>query len=588
MGIEKFRGIATNMMRKNSSNYEHVDGEEGPDILAMDLNCIVYWSIDEIHDPEKSETLTCNTEEFEKLIVVKTLETINEIVGAIKPKVLILALDGVPPLAKIMNQRVRRLESSSKIIVNSSNDVIFSPAWIAPNSSLIQSLDVELKGNLPEADLVVYSGPNTPGEGEHKIFPTINYICHDEAMKRKFNVKKIYVFGNDNDLFLLSALFLANFNKSAPEVCLYDDFSTKNAEGKRVFKEAGDIKFSNINQFLVSVTNDKDEYSAPGKNRLEKMLTFIALSCLLGNDFIPRIGLTIINGANVVQNLFKMILKSARDAKGSLIADINENFPIKAKEDTMPYIIIPTDKANMLVAMINLAEKISTLPGTDVSYDDERARLVQLSTGNGVATYDSNSIALAASVDYFRMIDNVLSYYASSCCVIPATLTSTAKFTMPHEYYGYYFPPPTVNYLCAGLQILVVIETDGLEKYPRSVSALVNFSMANIDYKGELEKEQFLHPDLHGALIFPRCLAEKSAKKVPMSCLDIPEKYDPFFPLKIADGVNPSIFPGQYLAEFINYRGSGLKGIVDELVVTERKTTVKEDIGNYVPDALAN
>ena len=72
MGIEKFRGIATNMMRKNSSNYEHVDGEEGPDILAMDLNCIVYWSIDEIHDPEKSETLTCNTEEFEKLIVVKT------------------------------------------------------------------------------------------------------------------------------------------------------------------------------------------------------------------------------------------------------------------------------------------------------------------------------------------------------------------------------------------------------------------------------------------------------------------------------------------------------------------------------------
>jgi len=576
------------MMRKNSSNYEHVDGEEGPDILAMDLNCIVYWSIDEIHDPEKSETLTCNTEEFEKLIVVKTLETINEIVGAIKPKVLILALDGVPPLAKIMNQRVRRLESSSKIIVNSSNDVIFSPAWIAPNSSLIQSLDVELKGNLPEADLVVYSGPNTPGEGEHKIFPTINYICHDEAMKRKFNVKKIYVFGNDNDLFLLSALFLANFNKSAPEVCLYDDFSTKNAEGKRVFKEAGDIKFSNINQFLVSVTNDKDEYSAPGKNRLEKMLTFIALSCLLGNDFIPRIGLTIINGANVVQNLFKMILKSARDAKGSLIADINENFPIKAKEDTMPYIIIPTDKANMLVAMINLAEKISTLPGTDVSYDDERARLVQLSTGNGVATYDSNSIALAASVDYFRMIDNVLSYYASSCCVIPATLTSTAKFTMPHEYYGYYFPPPTVNYLCAGLQILVVIETDGLEKYPRSVSALVNFSMANIDYKGELEKEQFLHPDLHGALIFPRCLAEKSAKKVPMSCLDIPEKYDPFFPLKIADGVNPSIFPGQYLAEFINYRGSGLKGIVDELVVTERKTTVKEDIGNYVPDALAN
>ena len=57
------------MMRKNSSNYEHVDGEEGPDILAMDLNCIVYWSIDEIHDPEKSETLTCNTEEFEKLRV---------------------------------------------------------------------------------------------------------------------------------------------------------------------------------------------------------------------------------------------------------------------------------------------------------------------------------------------------------------------------------------------------------------------------------------------------------------------------------------------------------------------------------------
>ncbi|GAG84327.1 unnamed protein product [marine sediment metagenome] len=122
-----------------------------------------------------------------------------EKVNTIAPRhTLVLAVDGVAPVAKIQQQRQRRYRSAQENV-----DPVFDTARISPGTPLMKRLDEQLrlwlninKSMLPQT--VIYSSYMVRGEGEHKILyyfrngdiPTIHGGAH-------------IVDGVDADLYML-------------------------------------------------------------------------------------------------------------------------------------------------------------------------------------------------------------------------------------------------------------------------------------------------------------------------------------------------------------------------------------------------
>jgi 5'-3' exoribonuclease 1 len=227
---------------------------------------------------------------------------------------LYLSIDGVPPLAKITQQRRRRYLSAHR---NSSiNDFkqknnlpvsIWDSNCITPGTEFMIELDAFLKNYFKENKFpfeVILSGHDEPGEGEHKF---IRYI--------KENNQQEYtdiILGLDCDLLFLSL----GCNKSniylMREAEQFGKHVTNNMSNttKQLFFKYVDIDMLRncVSQFLYS-TDD-----------ISHMYDYIFICMLCGNDFIPSMSfLKLKNGA----------LDILCDAYKKIYSELNENIVIK-------------------------------------------------------------------------------------------------------------------------------------------------------------------------------------------------------------------------------------------------------------------
>lgn len=111
---------------------------------------------------------------------------------------LVLAVDGVAPMAKINQQRMRRFRTGSSTVLSS----VFDPNSLSPGTDFMFAIDAYLKQWIADNYLglpktVMYSSHMVPGEGEQKIF----------AILRQINPGGVsIVYGLDADLIILSLL----------------------------------------------------------------------------------------------------------------------------------------------------------------------------------------------------------------------------------------------------------------------------------------------------------------------------------------------------------------------------------------------
>ena len=121
-------------------------------------------------------------------------------------KTVIIAFDGVAPVAKLEQQRSRRYKSwyqniMSRSIFNKSDPDPWNTAAITPGTIFMSELNkmvFQHFENEKSSLKVIVTGSNQPGEGEHKLF---DYI---RVNPEKHRSETTVIYGLDADLIMLS------------------------------------------------------------------------------------------------------------------------------------------------------------------------------------------------------------------------------------------------------------------------------------------------------------------------------------------------------------------------------------------------
>lgn len=219
------------------------------------------------------------------------------IIKQLRPSdVLIIAIDGRPPFAKVVQQRSRRNDSGfTRHSYNPTSDTVnvdekFDTAYLTAGTQFMRDVSATIrawinanKSRLPYYTL--FSGSDYHGEGEHKIFKMLDelrvfIVSNDTTVTKKdkdatFRSQRWGLYGLDGDLGILGPMRDYNF------IWIREQFSIKKI----------DIG-TNLDAVRGYVINEMNPYETPTED-LEKhikgriMCDFAFLSHFIGDDFVP-------------------------------------------------------------------------------------------------------------------------------------------------------------------------------------------------------------------------------------------------------------------------------------------------------------
>ncbi len=273
-----------------------VRGGKQPTHLWVDFNCMVY------HCLRRPGARPYGGEEtriqWEDQLIQEVCKYLKKVVGIVGPTdQVFVGVDGVVPMAKMRQQRLRRFKShwtaAEEVRIGKSDG---SARWdtnaITPGTAFMERLGSALQGIKSPGLKWVVSTADEPGEGEHKVMAALRAVTKKESH---------VVYGLDADLIVLSML------QDVGEMWLF-----------REAVECGEVQY---NAF------DEEEYRWFSVHKLREVLCAgrdadylldycMALS-LVGNDFLPH-GLTLKLKDGGHEILLEM-LEKVRGEHGSLI-----------------------------------------------------------------------------------------------------------------------------------------------------------------------------------------------------------------------------------------------------------------------------
>lgn len=237
--------------------------------LCFDFNCLIYRCLraPTLPAPPLTDPDPYAMDRWEEELLHEVVRTVKEVwTAAGRPRRVFLAVDGVVPMAKLRQQRVRRFKSAW--LRKQSSAKSWDSNAITPGTAFMGKLDAKLQ-NLVEThgSLWQLSGSNQQGEGEHKILQWLRAgACP--------GTDAVLIYGLDADLILLSMLI--------GEQCKLPMF---------LFREA--MEFGLKKQEPTSEQTyqcmDLQEFKLRlGVTGYEQVLNYIGLMSLMGNDFLPH------------------------------------------------------------------------------------------------------------------------------------------------------------------------------------------------------------------------------------------------------------------------------------------------------------
>ena len=271
------------------------------DNLYLDCNSIIYDAYSRI-------TFDTLTESVSLTIINAVIKKIEEYLEIIAPKkTVIIAFDGVAPVAKLEQQRSRRYKSwyqnnVSRTIFGKVEPDVWNTAAITPGTIFMGELNRmvsehfnnetkcnetkcnESKPNVPEPLNIIVSGSDCPGEGEHKLF---DYI---RLNPEKHLLETTVIYGLDADLIMLSINHLPICNniylfRETPH--FIQSINSELEPDANYFLDIPEltqtiIKYLNKAPSQINVEEEEE------KTDLAKVYDYIFLCFFLGNDFMPH------------------------------------------------------------------------------------------------------------------------------------------------------------------------------------------------------------------------------------------------------------------------------------------------------------
>jgi len=256
--------------------------------LYLDCNSIIY-------DAYSRMTFDKLTESIAITIIRNVISKIESYIQLIQPsKTVIIAFDGVAPVAKLEQQRSRRYKSwyqnnISRDIFKKVEPDVWNTAAITPGTIFMSELNNMVSTHFfsDSSNInVIVNGSNKAGEGEHKLF---DYI---RLNPEKHLNETTVIYGLDADLIMLSI----NHLPVCPSIYLFREtphfIQSINRDlepDSNYFLDIPELTQTIINYMnndkLSSLTKGENTTIATNKN---KVYDYIFLCFFLGNDFLPH------------------------------------------------------------------------------------------------------------------------------------------------------------------------------------------------------------------------------------------------------------------------------------------------------------
>lgn len=264
------------------------------DNLYLDSNSIIYDSID--------FKLFENKYQFENYIILNVIMKIEKLIKLINPKKnVFITFDGVPPIAKLNQQKNRRYKSW---FVNNilNKEVLWDTSAITPGTLFMNKLNDTLENHFSKKKYnfhLLISLSNKPGEGEHKIF---KYIRNNDHI-----LDKTIIYGMDADLIMLGL----NHLKYCKQIYLFREtphfINSLNSDMNH--EENYLLNINNLGKEIFKELNNKNTIVDDNTNILPKITDYVFICFLLGNDFLPHFPALNIrhNGFTILLELYKKL-----------------------------------------------------------------------------------------------------------------------------------------------------------------------------------------------------------------------------------------------------------------------------------------
>ncbi|WIA37566.1 hypothetical protein OEZ86_014473 [Tetradesmus obliquus] len=323
MGIPKFyRWLSERYPLLNMP----VTATEAPpeiDNLYLDMNGIIH-NCTHANDPNLKLT--------ETEMVIRIFSYLDKLIHIMKPRKLVfMAIDGVAPRAKMNQQRSRRFKTAMERMAleaekkakgeETPEEYKFDSNCITPGTGFMARLGRHIRffvrkklseDPVWQQPVVIFSGHDVPGEGEHKI---MEYIRWQKRSPSYTPNQRHCMYGLDADLIMLSLV------THEPHFCLLREVVsfTGKTRGQPSREALANPCAENFILFQIGLLREyiELEFASTLASKLpfaldvERVVDDIVLFCMLvGNDFLPALPtLDIAEGAlNQLIDTYKLLL----------------------------------------------------------------------------------------------------------------------------------------------------------------------------------------------------------------------------------------------------------------------------------------
>jgi 5'-3' exonuclease len=319
--------------------------------LFLDLNCCIHGCKQRVvkwwkeHRDGKDITLE-NQEEFESRIIEEVIQTIQRFVEESgNPQQVWIMVDGVVPVAKMKQQRMRRFkaveiqEQIRKIHLQA--DIHSGKTWdsnaITPGTFFMKHLCDSIRERFlssSSSSSSVFFGGNlveNPGEGEQKIFEWIRKHPFPETSTSGETYDMIY--GLDADLIMLSLL-----HRHLRKIILLRE---EQQFGKLIQTPSGEdsLVWFDVHSFgkelLIEWNGIVDKPKTESESGIQSGIQdYIFLCFLLGNDFVPHTP-----SIHFHQDGLERLLEAYRHVKKPILSLETDRFYRQIQWDTLKEIL---------------------------------------------------------------------------------------------------------------------------------------------------------------------------------------------------------------------------------------------------------